>query len=135
MTTKTRRLHPLVRAQKRRSVLPWYFDLGGRGLFLLVILGTAVLALMALAQTGRVVTVGYHLKDLDRQKEQLLWRKEALLEEIARARDPALLAAWADEQEMELLTPDKLSFAAPLAEWPPQIEKAASDPLPLAQEP
>jgi hypothetical protein len=135
MTTRTHRLRPLFRAQKRRSVLPWYFDVGGKGLFLLVILGTAVLALMALAQTGRVVTVGYHLKDLDQRKEELLWEKEALLEQLALAQDPAFLSEWALENGMEVLTPDRMTFSPPLAEWPSQIEAATPAPQPVAREP
>ena len=110
MTTRTQRLKPLVRAQRRRSVLPWYFDLSGKGLFLLVVLAASLLALLALAQTGRVVSVGYSLKELERQEEDLLWEQEHLLQQIAEALDPAMLEQWAKDHGMVLLEPGDVHF-------------------------
>jgi hypothetical protein len=93
---------PISRARKRRHMLPWYFDLSGKGLFLLVVLAASLLALLALAQTGRVVATGYHLRELQKQEKELLWEQESLLNQIAQANDPAALEQWAREAEMEL---------------------------------
>jgi len=106
---------PISRAQKRRRMLPWYFDLGGKGLFLLVVLGASLLALLALAQTGRVVAAGYHLRELQRQEKELLWEQESLLAQIAQAADPAALAQWAREAKMALVKPQDLT-AIPLVQ-------------------
>jgi hypothetical protein len=100
---------PISRARKRRHVLPWYFDLSGKGLFLLVVLAASLLALLALAQTGRVVSIGYHLRELQSQEKELLWEQERLLNEIAQATDPAALDQWAQEAKMELLTPQDIT--------------------------
>lgn len=102
-------IKPIVRAQKRRRVLPWYFDLSGKGLFLLVVLGASLLALLALAQTGRVVAAGYQLRELQKQEKELLWEQESLLEQIAQAADPAALAQWAKETKMEVIRPQDMT--------------------------
>ena len=57
------------------------------------------------------------------------------IEEIPRYQDPAFLSEWALENGMEVLTPDRMTFSPPLAEWPPQIEAATPAPPPVAQEP
>ena len=101
-------LKPIKRAQKRRRMLPWYFDLSGKGLFLLVVLGASLLALLALAQTGRVVATGYHLRELQKQEKELLWEQESLLEQIAASADPAALEQYARAEKMDLLTPQGL---------------------------
>lgn len=126
MTTRGKRLRPLFRAQRRRSVLPWYFDLSGKGLFLLVVLGACLLALMALAQTGRVVSVGYHLNALEEEREELLWEREDLWAQIGAASDPALLEQWAIQNGMELLTADDLVFIPAPEEWLPEGGSSSS---------
>jgi hypothetical protein len=108
-------IKPIVRAQKRRRMLPWYFDLSGKGLFLLVVLGACLLALLALAQTGRVVAAGYQLRELQKQEKELLWEQESLLDQIAEASDPAALAAWAKEAKMEIVRPQDMT-AIPLVQ-------------------
>lgn len=131
MATKTYRLKPILQAQHRRSVLPWYFDLSGKGLFLLVILAASLLALLALAQTGRVVSVGYHLKDLEMREEELLWEQEQLLQQIADACDPADLEQWAEENGMMLLEPGDIMFLQIPTEIKPQVHvpsRMASEP-------
>jgi hypothetical protein len=106
---------PISRAQKRRRMLPWYFDLGGKGLFLLVVLGASLLALLALAQTGRVVATGYHLRELQQQEKELLWKQESLLAQIAQAADPAALDQWARDAKMESVKPQDMT-AIPLVQ-------------------
>lgn len=110
MATRSKRLRPILRAQKRRSVMPAYFDLSGKGLFLLVVLAASLLALLALAQTGRVVATGARLRGLQEREEELLWEQEALLGEIAKAADPAELEQWALDNDMEPLSPGDLIF-------------------------
>jgi len=133
MATKAKRLQPLVRAQKRRSILPWYFDLSGKGLFLLVVLGASLLGLLALAQAGRVVSVGYQLKALQQQEKELRWEQEDLLAGIAEARDPEMLEAWATsaEVQMEELTLGDISFIYVPEELPTLEELGA----PIAEQP
>lgn len=122
---------PISRARKRRHMLPWYFDLSGKGLFLLVVLAASLLALLALAQTGRVVAIGYHLRELQKQEKELLWEQEELLEQIAQATDPAALERWAREAKMELLAPQDIT-AIPLAQG--DLSQAYR-PIPVAEEP
>ncbi len=112
MTTIQKRLRPILQAQKRRSTLPWYFELSGKGLFLLIVLAASLLALLALAQTGRVVSVAYRLKDLEHQEMQLLWEQETLLEQIAHELDPAALESWAQEHGMVPVEPEDITFLA-----------------------
>lgn len=106
---------PISRARKRRLIMPWYFDLSGKGLFLLVVLAASLLALLALAQTGRVVSTGYHLRELQKQEKALLWDQESLLSQIAQAADPAALEQWAREAKMESFQPQDIT-AIPLVE-------------------
>jgi hypothetical protein len=122
---------PISRARKRRLTLPGYFDLGGKGLFLLVVLAASLLALLALAQTGRVVATGYHLRELQKQEKDLLWEQESLLDQIARATDPANLEQMAQKAEMETLKPQDIT-AIPLV----QSDLSQIEPLlPIAEEP
>ena len=122
---------PISRARKRRHMLPWYFDLSGKGLFVLVVLAASLLALLALAQTGRVVATGYHLRALQKQEKELLWEQESLLNQIAQANDPAALERWAREAEMELYKPQDIT-AIPLVEGDLTQAHAA---VPVAEEP
>jgi hypothetical protein len=122
---------PIRRARKRRHMLPWYFDLSGKGLFLLVVLAASLLALLALAQTGRVVATGYHLRELQKQEKELLWEQESLLNQIARANDPAALEQWAQEAEMQLYQPQDIT-AIPLVEGDLSQGYTA---VPIAEEP
>jgi len=126
MATRPRVLRPIVRAQRRRSILPWYFDLSGKGLFLLVALGVSLLALLALAQTGRVVTANYQVRELQRQEQNLLWERETLLARLSRIEDPANLERWARANGMEPLAPGEVLFlTVPLDT---ASAEAASDP-------
>ncbi len=131
MTTRTRRLRPLFQALKRRSILPAYFDLSGKGLFLLVVLGASLLGLLALAQAGRVVAVGHEMKQLQKAEENMLWEQESLLEEIARSNDPEVLELWALEQGMEPMTLEDISFI-PL---PPLPLRSSASTSSLAERP
>ena len=106
---------PISRARKRRRMMPWYFDLSGKGLFLLVVLAASLLALLALAQTGRVVATGYHLRELQKQEKDLLWERERLLSQLARATDPAALQQWAREANMVAFRPQDI-IAIPLVQ-------------------
>ncbi len=125
-------LRPIFRALKRRSILPGYFDLNGKGLFVLVVLGASLLALLALAQTGRVVSVAYQMKDLQKQEQQLRWEQEDLLEQIARATNPVTLEQWAREHKMEPLVPGDTAYI-PL---PQELNRQADQPQPpLASQP
>jgi hypothetical protein len=110
MTTRTRHLRPLARAQKRRSILPAYFDLRGKGLFILVVLGASLLGLLALAQAGRTVSVGYQLKDLQKEEARLRWEKEDLLGQIAKVTDPETVQGWATTQGMTLTRLQDITF-------------------------
>lgn len=122
---------PISRARKRRHTLPWYFDLSGKGLFLLVVLAASLLALLALAQTGRVVATGYHLRELQKQEKELVWKQENLLKQIAQETDPAALEQWAREAEMKLYLPQDITVI-PLVEGDLSAEHAA---VPIAEEP
>ncbi len=113
MASKTQHLKPLSRAHQRRSRLPWYIDLNGKWLFVLVVMGAALLGLLALAQTGRVVTAGYHLRMLQDQEKELLWEQEDLLKQIAQATDPAELEKKALEWQMVPVVPQEMT-AIPL---------------------
>ncbi len=110
MANKTQQLRPISRAHKRRSRLPWYFDLNGKWLFVLVVVGAMLLGLLALAQTGRVVMAGYHLRQLQLQEKDLVWEQEELLKQIAQATDPAKLEQWARDQHMLPLQPQDLTI-------------------------
>lgn len=107
---KARPLQPIVRARRRRSILPAYFDLGGKGIFFLVILGASLLALLALAQTGQAVSVGCELRRLQREQKALSWEREALLGQYAAQVHPARLADWAQEQDWHWLQPQEITF-------------------------
>jgi hypothetical protein len=131
MATKNKRLRPISQAQHRRSVLPWYFDLSSKGLFLLIILAASLLALLALAQTGRVVGVGYRLKALQEQEADLIWEQEEILQEIAREADPAVLDKWAKDQGMEEIEVGDVVFLTVPADPVLELDKPAS----MAQEP
>lgn len=124
-------LKPISRARKRRTMLPWYFDLSGNGLFLLVVLAASLLALLALAQTGRVVAVGYHLRELQQQEKDLLWEQESLLSQIAQATDPAALEQWAREAKMEAFGPQDIT-AIPLVQG--ELTQVRPS-IPIAEEP
>lgn len=113
MATKKQPLKPLLRAQKRRSILPGYFDLGGRGLFVLVVAGASILGLLALFQTGRVVVTSYNLHQLQATEQKLRWEQEDLLYQIARAADPSSLEQWARANDMVILKPQEIT-AIPL---------------------
>ncbi len=108
MATRMRHFRPIVHAHKRRSILPWYFDLSGKGLFILVIVGASLLALLALAQTGRVVATGYRLGQLQEQEKELLWKQEELLLKIAEAMSPAALEEWACQNGLVPLKPERI---------------------------
>jgi len=131
MTTRTTHLRPLVHAQRRRSILPWYFDLSGKGLFLLVALGVSLLALLALAQTGRVVTANYRVLELQKREQNLLWEQEALLGRLARTEDPANLEQWARANGMEPLAPGDVVFLSVPEKWTGTAAPASG----LAQQP
>ena len=131
MASKTQHLKPLSRAQKRRHMLPWYFDLGGKGLFVLVVLAASLLALLALAQTGRVVATAYQLRELQKQEKELLWEQESLLEQIAQAADPAALDQWAREANMELVKAQDIAVI-PLVQGELTL---VSDPSMVAEQP
>jgi heme exporter protein D len=123
-------LQPLLQAQKRRAVLPWYFDLGGKAAFLVVALAACLLALIALAQTGRVVSLSYDIRQLKGEEQQLIWEREDLLARLARAQDPATLEQWARENGMEPLAPGDVTFVTVPAGWSPAIAVST-----LAREP
>ncbi len=131
MASKTQHLKPLSRAHKRRLRLPWYIDLNGKWLFVLVVVGAALLGLLALAQTGRVVTAGYHLRELQEQEKQLLWEQEDLLNQIAQATDPAALEQWAQENKMIRVNPEEFA-TIPLVR---SDLSAAGTLKPIAQQP
>ncbi|MBN1483511.1 MAG: hypothetical protein JXA37_02210 [Chloroflexia bacterium] len=131
MSGARRRLKPLRQAQQRRSVLPWYFDLSGNTLFLLIVLAASLLALLALAQTGRVVSLGARLKELQLEEEELLWQQEHVLQQIAEAADPAELEAWAKENGMVELDPADVLYLPAPKETFLRLEQPAS----MAQEP
>lgn len=103
-------LQPIRRAQRRRSVLPAYFDLGGKGLFILVVLAASLLALLALAQTGQAVAVGYDLRRMQWDERNLRWEREALLEDLAATIDPARLDQWAAEHDWRWLRPQEVIY-------------------------
>lgn len=117
MTTKSQVLRPLVQAQRRRAVLPWYFDLGGKAVFFLVATGACLLALLALAQTGRVVSLAYDIRQLKNEEQRLIWEREELLGRIAQSQDPAALEQWAREHGMEPLAPGDVSFLVLPSGW------------------
>lgn len=103
-------LQPLRRAQRRRSILPAYFDLSGRGLFVLVVLAASLLALLALAQTGQAVAVGYDLRKMQQAERSLRWEREALLRDLAATIDPARLDQWAAEHDWRWLRPQEIIY-------------------------
>ncbi len=117
MTTRSQVLRPLVQAQKRRAILPWYFDLGGKAVFFLVATGACLLALLALAQTGRVVSLAYDIRQLKNEEQRLIWEREELLGRLALSQDPAALEAWAREHGMEPLAPEDVSFVVLPSGW------------------
>ncbi|MGC8873199.1 MAG: hypothetical protein ACP5SI_01965 [Chloroflexia bacterium] len=117
MTTRGQVLQPLLQAQKRRAVLPWYFDLGSKTVFFLVAIGACLLALLALAQTGRVVSLSYDIRQLKTEEQRLNWEREDLLARLATSQDPALLEQWARENGMEPLTPADVSFFSTPMGW------------------
>jgi hypothetical protein len=131
MAKRNKRLRPISQAQQRRSILPWYFDLSSKGLFLLIVLAASLLALLALAQTGRVVGVGYRLKALQEQEKDLIWEQEEILQEIAREADPAVLEKWAKDQGMEEMDVGDVVFLT----VPADPVLGLDEPTSMAQEP
>ncbi len=127
MTTRVRHLRPLARAQRRRSILPAYFDLRGKGLFILVVIGASLFGLLALAQAGRVVSVGYQLKTLQQEEVGLRWEKEGLLEQIAAASDPAMVQSWAQTKGMTLTRLSDITFVYLPQQLPAAIDVPAGD--------
>lgn len=131
MANNKQHLKPISRAQQRRSRLPWYFDLNGKWLFVLVAVGAALLGLLALAQTGRVATAAYQLRQLQDKEKALLWEQEDLLKQIARAADPAALEEWARKQDMVPLRPQDIT-AVPLVRGD---LSGIADSKPIAEQP
>lgn len=115
---KRQPLQPLRRAQRRRSILPAYFDLGGKGLFILVVLAASLLALLALAQTGQATAVGYELYKMQQDERNLRWEREALLEQLAKTIDPADLHRFAQERDWRWLRPQEIIFVPRPANGP-----------------
>jgi len=126
---KKQPLQPIRRAQRRRSVLPAYFDLGGKGLFILVVLAASLLALLALAQTGQAVAVGYDLRRIQRDERSLRWEREALLKDLATTIDPARLYEWAEEHDWRWLRPQEVIYV------PLVGDTTAEGSVPVASEP
>ncbi|MGB9722870.1 MAG: hypothetical protein ACP5OO_01840 [Chloroflexia bacterium] len=110
MAVQTRHLRPLWQARIRRAILPRYFRLSGKAFFLLIVLAASLLALLALAQTGRVVAVAWQLRRLQQDRQELLWQREALLRQIAEAVHPAQVERWALEHGMEPMGPEDQVF-------------------------
>jgi hypothetical protein len=110
MAVQVRHLRPIWRAKARREILPRYFRLSGKAFFLLVVLAASLLALLALAQTGRVVGTAWQLQELQKEEENLLWEREELLHQIALAANPAELERWALAHGLEPMKPEDLVF-------------------------
>lgn len=110
MAVQTRRLRPIWQAKIRRAILPRYFRLSGKAFFLLIVLAAALLALMALAQTGRVVAADWQLRKLKGDERELLWQREELFRQIAEAANPAELERWALAHGLEPVKPEDLVF-------------------------
>lgn len=132
MAVQTRRLRPIWQAKTRRAVLPRYFRLSGKAFFLLVSLAAALLALMALAQTGRVVAAGWQLRELEKKEQELLWEREELLRQIAETANPAELERWALAHGLEPVKPEDLVFIPLPSEALSQDEETG---FPLARKP
>lgn len=132
MAVQTRRFRPIWQAKIRRAVLPRYFRLSGKAFFLLIVLAASLLALMALAQTGRVVAAGQQLRELQMREQELLWEREELLRQIAEAANPAELERWAQEYGLEPVKPGDLIFIPLPSEGLSQDKESRS---PLAGKP
>ncbi len=116
MAVQTRHFRPIWQAKIRRAVLPRYFRLGGKAFFLLIVLAASLLALMALAQTGRVVAASWQLRELEEKEQELLWEREELLLQIAEAANPAELERWALAHGLEPISPEDMIFIPLLPE-------------------
>lgn len=110
MAVQTQHFRPLWQAKIRRAILPRYFRLSGKAFFLLIVLAASLLALLALAQTGRVVAAGWQLRELQKKEQELLWEQEELFHQIAETISPAELERWALANDLEPVKPEDMVF-------------------------
>ncbi len=110
MAVQTQHFRPLWQAKIRRAILPRYFHLSGKAFFLLIVLAASLLALLALAQTGRVVAAGWQLRELQKKEQELLWEQEELFHQIAETIGPAELERWALANDLEPVKPEDMVF-------------------------
>ncbi len=109
----TARGYRLRRASSRRR------RAAGLSLALVVIVVSAMLALLYLTQSSRIASTGYEMERLEARLDVLEAERQALLLQIGQAQSPATIEARAAALGLIPLVPESVHFASPSSDHQP----------------